>query len=797
MADIERCLAEQRSCLAYIQGEREGHPLGTEDVAGARRGLADWIGEEVILLIEEREKSDSEAILRTEYHDFLGRKDTTFRAHGPEVKPGSIHRMLFPFQRDLTRWAIRKGRSAIFADTGLGKTFMQLEWARLITDKPTLIVAPLSVARQTVREASKIGLDVIYSRTGDVHSLTITNYEMIDKFSPDDFGAVVLDESSILKGLDGKTRRKLTEMFSGMEYRLCCTATPAPNDIAEIANHAEFLGIMTRADMLATFFVHDDSTWRLKGHAEEPFYKWLASWGMSVRMPSDLGYSDDGYILPPLSIDPMFVETDAKPDGMLFWTGLKGITERSDIRKKTLHERVAAVAEMVNNDEHQWILWCGLNDESTAIVRSIEDAVEVKGDMTADSKIEAIEAFQDGTIRVMVTKPKIAGFGMNFQNCHNMAFVGLSDSWEAYYQCIRRCYRFGQTKPVYAHIVLSDAERPIFDNVMRKEGEARIMSEKLIENVQQFEKAEISGGGAEFVYESADASADGWRIMLGDSVERMAEVEDDSVGLSVFSPPFLSLYTYSPTERDVGNSKTEGEFYHHFGYIVDHLLRATMPGRNCCVHVSQVPAMLVRDGYIGMKDFRGKTINAFEDHGWIYHGEVCIDKDPQAQAIRTKSKSLMFTQLKKDAAWLRPALADYILVFRKPGENAEPVHPDIDNENWIEWARPIWYGISESDTLNVREGRDEKDERHICPLQLGTIERCIRLWSNRGDLVCSPFAGIGSEGYTAVKHGRRFVGCELKRSYFDAAVRNLKRAADDMDQPQLFANEEDPLAIGM
>ena len=771
---IARCLAEQRKCVAYLQGERTGNIHGEQDEDGARRGLADWVMEEILI--------------RSEYRQFLGMKEAGAPARGPEVKPSAIHKTLFPFQRDLTRWAIRKGRSAIFADTGLGKTFMQLEWARLITDRPRLIIAPLTVARQTVREAHKIGQEIFYSRDGSVFPLTITNYEMIDKFNPADFGAVVLDESSILKGLDGKTRRKLTEMFAETQYRLCCTATPAPNDIAEIANHAEFLGIMSRADILATFFVHDDTIWRLKGHAEHPFYKWLASWGMSIRMPSDLGYSDDGYELPPLTIQPLFVETDAKPDGMLFWIGLKGITERTEIRKKTLNERVAVVAEMVNNDDHQWILWCGLNDESAALANAIEDAVEIKGDMSADDKIECIEAFQDGSIRVVVTKPRIAGFGMNFQNCHNMAFVGLSDSWEAYYQCIRRCYRFGQTMPVTVHVVLSDAERPIFDNVMRKELEARTMSEKLIENVQEFEKAEIIGGGAEFTYESGEASSDGWRLMLGDSVERMAEIADGSVGLSVFSPPFLSLYTYSPTERDVGNSKNEEDFYRHFGFIIDHLFRITQPGRNCCVHVSQVPAMLVRDGYIGMKDFRGKTISAFEDHGWIYHGEVCIDKDPQAQAIRTKSKSLMFTQLKKDSSWLRPALADFILVFRKPGENTEAIHPDINNENWIEWARPIWYGISESDTLNVREGRDEKDERHICPLQLGTIERCIRLWSNRGDLICSPFAGIGSEGYIAVKHGRRFVGCELKRSYFDAAVRNLKRAEHDMGQPLLFSS---------
>lgn len=725
-----------------------------------------------------------------EYQEFLKGKRAIVHPSGPTVDPGDIHALLFPFQRDLTRWAIRKGRGAIFADTGLGKTFMQIEWARLVSDGPSLIIAPLSVARQTVRECSKINSPVTYSRSGDVHPLTITNYEMIDKFNPDDFESVVLDESSILKGLAGKTRQKLNEMFSRTPYRLCCTATPAPNDIAEIANHAEFLGIMTRNDMLATFFVHDDDGWRLKKHAHDGFYRWMASWGMSVRKPSDLGYPNDGYDLPPLNIKPMFVETEAQPDGTLFWTGLKGITERSEMRKKTLEERVIATADMVNDSEDQWLIWCGLNDESSAIVNQIPDAVEVTGSMALDEKISRIEQFQDGAVRVIVTKPKIAGFGMNFQNCHNMAFVGLSDSWEAYYQCIRRCYRFGQEREVNAHIILSDAERPIYDNVMRKEEESRKMSDELINNIQEFEKQEITTGTDDgFEYTVDVARGDGWTLMLGDSSERMAELEDNSVGMSVFSPPFMSLYTYSPTERDIGNSKTEADFFGHFQFIIDHLLRVTQPGRNCCVHVAQVPAMLVRDGWIGMKDFRGKTIEAFMASGWIYHGEVCIDKDPQAQAIRTKAKSLMFTQLKKDASWLRPALADYILVFRKPGVNATPIHPDISNDDWIEWARPIWYGISESDTLNAAEGRDAKDERHICPLQLGTIERCIRLWSNAGDLVCSPFAGIGSEGCKAVTLDRQYWGCELKESYFRAAKKNLAQAESFKLQPSLFGSE--------
>jgi DNA modification methylase len=283
-----------------------------------------------------------------------------------------------------------------------------------------------------------------------------------------------------------------------------------------------------------------------------------------------------------------------------------------------------------------------------------------------------------------------------------------------------------------------------------------------------------------------DSAGELWTVDNGDCIETMATLPANMVDLSVYSPPFISLYTYTASERDIGNCATEQEFFHHIGFMIRELLRLTKPGRLSCCHVAQVPAMLSRDGYIGMKDFRGKTIEAFQAEGWIYHGEVCIDKDPQAQAIRTKSKSLLFVQMRKDASWLRPALADYILVFRKPGENAVPVIPDLSNEDWIEWARPIWYGIRESDTLQVAEARADEDERHICPLQLGTIERCIRLWSNPGELVFSPFAGIGSEGYEAVRLNRRFFGVELKPSYAAVAVKNLRAAEALRTQGQLF-----------
>jgi len=277
-----------------------------------------------------------------------------------------------------------------------------------------------------------------------------------------------------------------------------------------------------------------------------------------------------------------------------------------------------------------------------------------------------------------------------------------------------------------------------------------------------------------------------WTLVNGDSCEQLPTLAADSVDLSVYSPPFSSLFTYSASERDIGNCSTHAEFLEHMAFVIRELLRVTKPGRLTCCHIAQVTSTKATHGVIGLIDLRGAMITAFQAEGWIYHGDVCIDKDPQAQAIRTHSKALLFVQLRKDSSWLRPALADYILVFRKPGENAVPIHPDIGNEEWIEWARPIWYGISETDTLNVVEARENDDERHICPLQLGTIERCIRLWSNPGDLVLSPFAGIGSEGYEALRLGRRFFGIELKEAYARVAAKNLAVAQTLRHQGQLF-----------
>ena len=420
----------------------------------------------------------------TTYQEFLERKIRVGVDAGISVDPTVLHPSLRADQKYVTEWALRKGRAALFLDTGLGKTRDQLEWARL-TGERTLLLAPLSVARQTVREAARIDQEVRYLREDD-HGPgpIITNYEMADHFDPLNFGAVVLDESSILKNVAGRTREKLTAMFTHTPMRLACTATPAPNDVAELCNHAEFLGVMSRAEMLASFFVHDEIGWRLKGHAAEPMYRWMATWSIAMRRPSDLGFSDEGFNLPALHIVPEVVEVELHSDEQLFMTELGGVGGRAKVRRATLQTRVERAAKLATGFD-QWIIWCGLNDEARLATEAVAGAVNVEGSWSPEAKAEALEAFQDGEIRVLVTKPSIAGFGMNFQNCHNMAFLGLSDSYEAYYQAIRRCYRYGQAHEVTAHIIVSEIEQRIVENVRAKEREAQITIDALIRHMRE------------------------------------------------------------------------------------------------------------------------------------------------------------------------------------------------------------------------------------------------------------------------------------------------------------------------
>ena len=379
----------------------------------------------------------------------------------------------------------------------------------------------------------------------------------------------------------------------------------------------------------------------------------------------------------------------------------------------------------------------------------------------------------------MVTKAKVFGYGMNWQCASDMIFFGLSDSWESFYQCIRREWRFGQKRPVNVYILLASPEIEIYENIQRKELQATRLRTKMIERMKAYEKGEIMDTTIETEeYTEEKATGKDWTALRGDSCLRMKEIPDNSIDVSVYSPPFKDLFVYSNSERDLGNSRGPDEFFTHYAFIVREILRATKPGRLSCVHTSDLPAMASRDGYIGLKNFPDDVIKMHEKEGWVFHGRAFVDKNPQAQAIRVKAKGLLFVQMKKDSTASRPALVDQILIFKKPGDNAVPVEPvkngELDNETWITWAHGIWTDINESDTLRYYDARAVDDEKHICPLQLGTIERCIKLYSNPGETVLTPFMGIGSEAYMALNLKRRAVGIELKESYFKIAARNIQ-----------------------
>lgn len=733
-----------------------------------------------------------------DYNEFLDGKRFIIPPAGFAVKEDVIHPKLFPFQRDITKWALQKGRAAIFADCGLGKTLMQLEWANHISrysDANVLILAPLAVANQTAKEGQKIGLEVSVCRSMDdvKPGVNITNYEILHKFNAEEFAGIVLDESSILKAYDGKTRTQIIESFNRTPFRLACTATPAPNDFMELGNHSEFLGVMNRTEMLATFFVHDGgdtSKWRLKGHAEERFWEWVASWAVVMRRPSDLGYEDGDFILPPLDITEHIVATGKPIDGQLFAVEARTLEERRKARQGSVRERVSECAKLVNETDGPFLVWCDLNRESELLTKSISGAVEVKGSDSPEHKEQAMTDFSAGKIRVLVTKPSIAGFGMNWQHCNNMAFVGLSDSYEAFYQAVRRCWRFGQTKSVDTYMIISDQEGAVVANIKRKEADTIRLQESLVKYTQEITKQNIRATVKDVeTYQKEVAKGDGWTMYLGDCVEIIREIPDNSIHYSIFSPPFASLYTYSNSERDMGNSKNDAQFYAHFGFLVEQLFRVLLHGRLISIHCMDIPMMKQRDGQIGLKDFPAEIRRICENAGFIYHSKVTIWKDPVVEMQRTKSLGLLHKQLKKDSCMSRQGIPDYLVVMRKPGDNPERVthtNESFPVDLWQKYASPVWMDINPSNTLQRESAREHKDERHICPLQLGVIERALQLWTNHGDLVLSPFAGIGSEGYESLRLGRRFIGVELKRSYWEQARRNLEAAATSRNQPRLF-----------
>ncbi len=720
------------------------------------------------------------------YEDFVRAKRRAEVSTGHA--PGDLNEHLFPFQHAIVSWAVRRGRAALFADTGLGKTLMQLSWAAEVaahTNGIVVILAPLAVSDQTIEQGDKFGIDVKKIHPGEspnVPGVWITNYERIGILNFTAFHGIVLDESSILKSHDGKTRAAIIESCQSIPYRLSCTATPSPNDFEELGNQCEFLGVMTRTEMLATYFMNDTGdtgTWVLKGWGQSRFWEWMGTWAVVLRSPADLGFDGSMYDLPQIHYHEHVVETDSLGDE-LFSRPAQTMLERRKAQRDSINSRCAALAAIVNSEpDEPWLIWCHLNDEAELIKSLIPGAVNVQGSDTPESKVKNLMGFARGDIRVLCSKPKIAGYGLNWQHCARVAFVGLDDSFEKFYQAVRRCYRFGQKREVHVHIFTAENEGQILLNIKRKESNHHKMSENMIENMKDIMNNELSG--IENVVDEYKEDAhigDGFTVNLGDCVKWARKREANSIDYSIFSPPFADLFVYSNSDHDMGNCSNDAEFVKQLRYLIAELFRLIKPGRNVSFHCMNLPTTKMRHGFIGLRDFRGDLIRAFQDAGFIYHSEVCIWKDPVVAMQRTKSLGLLHKTIRENGSMSRMGLPDYVVTMRKPGDCEERVThgDDLPVLMWQKYASPIWDDIDQGRTLNKLPARDENDTKHMCPLQLDVIERCIHLWSNKGDVVYSPFTGIGSEGYCAVKMGRKFEGDELKPQYFELAVQNISDA---------------------
>lgn len=722
-----------------------------------------------------------------DYESFVAGKRRAEVATGHQ--PGPLNEHLFDFQHAIVSWAVRRGRAAVFADTGLGKTLMQLSWADEVathTGGMVLILAPLAVSEQTIEQGATFGIEVRRVPNGgtpDAPGVWITNYERME---PIDFGSLhglVLDESSILKAHDGKTRQRIIDAAQGIPYRLSCTATPSPNDFEELGNQCEFLGVMTRTEMLATYFVNDTGdtgTWRLKGWGQSRFWEWMGTWSVVLRNPSDIGFDGSKYILPEPKYIEHVVESEQTCD--LFAKPAQTLAERRKAQRDSIEARCRAMAALVNSEpDEPWLIWCHLNDEAALLQELIPGSVNVQGSDKPEDKAARMMDFSHGKLRVLISKPKICGFGMNWQHCARMGFVGLDDSFEKFYQAVRRCYRFGQKRHVHVHMITAETEGQILLNLKRKEAQHHEMSENMIEHMKDIMNNELQGQqNIVDEYREDTYKGDGFTVHLGDCVKWARRMEDSSIDYSVFSPPFADLFVYSNSDHDMGNCKDDAEFVQQFRFLVAELFRVLKPGRNVSFHCMNLPTTKMRQGFIGIRDFRGDLIRVFQDAGFIYHSEVCIWKDPVVAMQRTKALGLLHKTIRENSTMTRMGLPDYVVTMRKPGDCEERVTHDGVNDLpvdlWQKYASPVWMDIDQGRTLNKLPARDENDEKHMCPLQLDVIERCIHLWTNKGDLVFSPFTGIGSEGYTAVKMGRRFVGTELKPQYWDLACQNIEDA---------------------
>jgi DNA modification methylase len=729
----------------------------------------------------------------TDYEKFLRTKRKSIVESGFDVELPDLNNSMFDFQKFIVKRALKAGKYAIFADCGLGKTLMQLEWANHVsrkTKKPVLILAPLAVTGQTIKEGAKFHIEVQKYKADVIgEGIFIANYEQIENIDCSQFSGIVLDESSILKNFEGATKKLIIDEFKTTPYKLACTATPSPNDPMELGNHSEFLDVMGRNEMLAMYFVHDGgetAKWRLKGHATKLFYQFIGSWAIMLNKPQDIGFEMDGYALPKLNLIEKQIITPKRNNGSLFNDAIISATNFNAELRSTQKERLEEVVRIVESrPDENFIIWIKQNAEGELLKKLLPEAIEVSGSDTNEFKEKHLLGFAENKFRILISKTKIASFGMNYQNCRNQIFASLDFSFEGLYQAIRRSYRFGQKNEVNIYLITTDTMANVKKSIDVKQNQFEIMQDEMAKAIN----ANLNGDLLDTaIFDLTETENEWFKIKRGDCVQLIKELDNESVGFSVFSPPFAELYTYSSHIEDMGNSKNYKEFLTQFSFLIKELHRILKGGRNVAVHCMDLPIQKGKEGYIGLRDFSGMILKAFQDEGFIYHSRVTIWKDPVIEMQRTKAKGLLHKQVKKDSTQVRVGIPDYVMIFRKEGEGSDPVtNTDMPVDLWQKYASPVWMDIDYGNTLQgFRNGRDENDEKHICPLQLDTIERLIHLYTNKGDTVFTPFMGIGSEVYQAVTMGRKGIGFELKESYYDLAKANCKAALLQKNQLSLI-----------
>ena len=563
----------------------------------------------------------------------------------------------------------------------------------------------------------------------------------------------------------------------------------------ELGQHSEFLGVMPYLEMLAMYFVHDGgetSKWRLRKHAKDDFWKFVMTWAIAIDNPKTLGFNHDGYDLPEIE----YIEHTIPVENLtnsLFGDVAVSATEINKDLRRSLDKRINKTNSIINDlPDEQFIVWGLQNAETDALNKLIDESVNVQGSDKPEVKANNLNGFAREEFKRLITKTSIASFGMNYQQCHNMIFCSYDFKFEQFYQAVRRCYRFGQKQKVKVHLLVPESQKNVRKSILEKE-------KKHFEMIK-----EMSNYSANTDYKTAvskvkvtnkEIVTDNYSVFNGDCVQTLQQLPDNCADISVFSPPFAELYVYSDKKEDMGNVANYKQFEQHFKYLIPELKRVVKDGRIVAVHCMDLPIQKGKEGFIGLRDFSGMLVDWFTDKGFIYHSRATLWKNPVTEMQRTKALGLLHKTIKKDSSMSRVGIPDYVLFFRNEGENLTPItHQDTDANKadylpvdlWQKYASPVWYDVDYKRTLQYTTARDNNDEKHICPLQLDTIERVLHLYSNEGETVLSPFGGIGSEGYQALKMNRKSISVELKESYFEINKKNHKAAVLEKSALKLF-----------